>query len=96
MTDYTYLKPDLPQGWFMLVDKDGESEGPFNDSELTQSELPGSPWAIVRDGRPQVFRLLEQHGPVLKLERKVDDKWEEYKLIIRRVQRKGDGWVNVD
>lgn len=94
--DYQYLKPVLPQGWFMLVDLSGESEGPFNDTELVESELSGKPWAIVQDGRPQIFRLLSQEGNKLTLERKIEDKWEEYQLTIRRIERRGDGWVNVD
>lgn len=63
-----YKKPILPDGPFMVYDRQGLSDGPFWPEHLEQSTLPGKPWVIARGGSPLVFKIVKQRGNVMTLE----------------------------
>lgn len=87
----SYLKPELPQGWFMLVDERGYDEGPFSDAMLTQVTDGSEAWALVGEGRPNVLRVIQQDGDMLVCERQ----GATYRLQIKRVEEHDDQWVYV-
>ncbi len=60
-----YLKPEMPEGRFVIEDEHGLWDGPFRAEELVPSTLPGNPWVFAGTGSPTVFRVLKQAGNVI-------------------------------
>lgn len=66
-----YKKPELPPEGipWLMVDENGEADGPFYSESLERSTLPGKPYGFA-DGlaSPRVLRVRRQRGNRLELE----------------------------
>jgi hypothetical protein len=62
---HDYLKPEMPEGQFVIEDEQGLWDGPFRAEELVPSTLPGRPRVFAGTGSPTVFRILKQQSNVI-------------------------------
>lgn len=60
-----YLKPELPEGPFVIMGPDGRTSGAyFPDQLIANPGLKGEPWGFF-DGSPRIFRVRKQVGMVM-------------------------------
>lgn len=62
-----YLKPELPDGPFVIVDRHGNASGVRFPEDLKPSGLPGEPWGFF-DGSPRIYRVRSQKDGAMKCE----------------------------